>query len=248
MEPVSSLGKYGRGLMLTAGVILLMIGISLIIIQQGTHDNNECLAEIVEINYSDELSHTAENTTVTVRYPVGGHTVTAELGQYEASWNVGDKIMIQYDPDNPSNVRTRTMTYLGWIILIASMPFLSIGLFMTISIRRRAAKTPEEIAEDEERTTAGKLKYKVSSIVIPLCAGIPVWAIGIIFFYLEHNSMLGTMAAILGCICIIAGFRSVVYYVIIKYRRRHLAAKQPSEVISEDPVFEALTSDEDEDA
>ena len=159
-----------------------------------------------------------------------------------------DKIMIQYDPDNPSNVRTRTMTYLGWIILIASMPFLSIGLFMTISIRRRAAKTPEEIAEDEERTTAGKLKYKVSSIVIPLCAGIPVWAIGIIFFYLEHNSMLGTMAAILGCICIIAGFRSVVYYVIIKYRRRHLAAKQPSEVISEDPVFEALTSDEDEDA
>lgn len=247
MEPVSNLGRYGRGLIITVGIILILVGLGLIAVQHGSHDGRECLAEIIEINHVDGAPRSAENNnTVTVLFEADGKPVTATLGQFEASWEVGDTILIQYDPSDPTKVQTRTMTYLGWVVLIASLPFLSIGIFMTLSVRRRAAKTPEEIAEDEERTTAGKLKYKVSSIVIPLCAGIPVWAIGIVFFYLEHNSVLGTLAAILGCICIIAGLRSVVYYVIIKYRRKHTPDDSCLPEVSISELTDNLIDDEDE--
>ena len=112
------------------------------------------------------------------------------------------------------------MTYIGFIIILSSLPFIIIGIYTLTNLNRKAAKTPEEIAEDEERTTAGKLKYKVSSIVISLAAGIPVTLIGLTFMYLEHNSVLGMLVLILGIITTLVGLRSVVLFIIIKYRHR----------------------------
>ena len=104
--------------------------------------------------------------------------------------------------------------------MTASLPFIIIGIYTLTNLNRRAAKTPEEIAEDEERTTAGKLKYKVSSIVISLATGIPVMLIGLAFMYLEHNSVFGLLCIIMGAVATLVGLRSVALFVIIKYRHR----------------------------
>lgn len=218
MEPVSTMGKFGRGMMITAGVILLLIGIGLIIMQLTSPPDPECLATITGFSVTDE-NRRAENSVTLVSYEANGKKYTdVELGQYEKSWKVGDTIYIQYSRDDPQKIRTMTMKYLGWILLIASMPFLSIGLFFTVSLRRKAVITPEEEEEDEEKTTKGKLKYKVSSIVIPLCAGIPVLAIGMIFMHLEHNYVFGLLALVLGAVAVFAGLISVCYYIILIIR------------------------------
>lgn len=239
MEPVSTLGKYGRGLMITVGLILLLIGVSLIVIQSSTTDSPEVSAVITGFNIPEDRTRQPENSTALVTYTVGGVKYeNIELGQFEQSWNVGDTIMIRYNPADPTEIQTRTMTYLGWVVALASLPFLSIGLFTTLSIRRRAARTAAEIAEDEERTTQGKLKYKVSSIVIPMCAGLPVMAIGIIFYYLEHNSVFGMFALLMGAIAVVVGLRAVAYFALIKYKesreRKHSTLPEKIEDIPDD--------------
>lgn len=231
MEPVSNLGRFGRFLMLTVGFLLLALGIFFIIYRALPDNTKECTAVIT--GFDTELS---ENTDITRTYTLVSYQAEGKsyeniaLGQYEASWQIGDKITVCYDPDFPSVIKTKTMRYGGFILILFSMPFIVIGFFTIITRRRKAAKSPQEIAEDEERTTAGKLKYKVSSIVIPLSSGIPIFTIGIIFQFLEHNSAFGFLFIILGAVSVIVGLRSIVLYFIIKYRHRK-KKKQHSNVV-----------------
>ena len=223
MEPVSNLGKFGRTLLIVVGMILMVVGI-FFTSKQNISDSNtgECTATIVGFEKATRNTKArTEYTETIVNYKIGSREYkNVSLGQYEAQWNVGDKLTILYSKDDPSDIKTKTMTYGGWLIILLSLPFISIGIFMLVTMRRRAAKTPQEIAEDEERTTAGKLKYKVSSIFIPLSAGIPITAMGLIFQLLEHNSVLGILLIILGGVAVFAGLRSVFLYIIIKYRHR----------------------------
>ena len=220
MEPVSNLGKFGRALMVLVGILFLAAGIFLTVSQNTDEKMIECKAVITGfptmVRSDTNISYS--ETTVQFTLPGTSQNIEATLGQFEKSWKIGDTLTILVDKNDPQIIRTKTMTYGGWLLILISMPFIIIGLYMIMSIRRRAAKTPEEIAEDEERTTAGKLKYKVSSIVIPFSAGIPVTAMGIIFLYFENNSALGLLSLILGGVSIYAGIHSVIVYIIIKYR------------------------------
>lgn len=222
MEPVSNLGKFGRSLLIVVGAVLLAVGIIINVNQTEPDNTAECTAVITafESNIgSDTIKDEYIDTLVS--YKVGPEQYSdISLGQYERSWSVGDEITVYYLKDDPTEIRTKTMTYGGWIFILFSIPFIIIGIYMLMSIRRRAAKTPEEIAEDEERTTAGKLKYKVSSIVIPLSAGIPVCAVGVVLQYLEHNSALALLAFVLGGGAVVVGVRSVALYFIIKHNKR----------------------------
>lgn len=227
MEPVSNLGKFGRALMIIVGIACLVFGIVLTATQYLPDDSVECTAVITGFETDKHDNSNIIYTSTIVSFELGNKKYdNIVLGQYESSWNVGDTMTIYCDPDEPTNIKTKTMTYGGWLLILFSLPFIIIGIYMTMSIRRRASKTPEEIAEDEERTTAGKLKYKVSSIVIPLSAGIPITAMGIVFLILEHNSALGVLSLVLGGISIYAGLRSVVVYFIIKYRHHRDAKKE----------------------
>lgn len=222
MEPVSNLGKFGRLLLLLVGIALIVIGTAITVEQKAPENAVECLATITSFKpVTDSSISNIEFTDTYVSYSVQGQTYeNIELGQYEASWKVGDKITIYCNADNPTDVQTKTMTYGGWIIILLSLPFIIIGTYMLANVRIRASKTPEEIAEDEERTTAGKLKYKVSSIVIPLAAGIPVIGISVVLIFLEHNPVFSILCFVLGGGATFVGLRSVVVYFIIKYRHR----------------------------
>ena len=218
MEPVSNVGRFGRLLMFVVGILLIAAGTYFIIEQALPDDGRQTTAVIVGFDEKKDTTTDISRIYTLVDYDIGQkHYENVALGQYEKSWKTGDRITILYDPDHPDDIQTKTMTYGGFILVLMGMPFVVVSIFTIITIRRRAAKTPEEIAEDEEKTTAGKLKYKVSSIVIPLSTGIPIFTIGSIFLFLENNSGIGMLCMLLGGITIFVGLRSLVIYFIIKY-------------------------------
>ncbi len=222
MEPVSNVDRFTRILMIFIGIILIVIGTAVSTLQAVSYGEEKTTAVITGFEeFIDDDAVGTEQTVTLVSYEIDGKKYNnIQLGQYEEQWKVGDKLTLLYSKDSPREVRTKTMTYIGVIIILASFPFIIIGVYTLTNLNRRAARTPEEIAEDEERTTAGKLKYKVSSIVISLATGIPVALIGLVYIYLEHNSVLGQLCLILGVIATLVGMRSVVLFIIIKYRHR----------------------------
>ncbi len=223
MEPVSNVGRFTRILLIIIGIVLIVIGTVISTLQLGFFTGeDQTTAEIVGFRVvQEELPVNTENTVTLVKYTVNGKQYDqVELGQYEKLWKEGDQLTICYNREHPEQIRTKTMTYIGFIIILASFPFIIIGIYTLTNLNRQAAKTPEEIAEDEERTTAGKLKYKVSSIVISLATGIPVTLIGLMFIYLEHHSVFGLLCTVMGIIATLVGLRSVLLFVIIKYRHK----------------------------
>ena len=222
MEPVSNVDRFTRILMIFIGIILIVIGTAVSTLQAVSYGEEKTTAVITGFEeVIDDDAVGTEQTVTLVSYEIDGKKYNnIQLGQYEEQWKVGDKLTLLYSKDSPREVRTKTMTYIGVIIILASFPFIIIGVYTLTNLNRRAARTPEEIAEDEERTTAGKLKYKVSSIVISLATGIPVALIGLVYIYLEHNSVLGQLCLVLGVIATLVGMRSVVLFIIIKYRHR----------------------------
>lgn len=222
MEPVSNVDRFTRILMIFIGIILIVIGTAVTTLQAVSYGEEKTTAVITGFEkVSDDDAVGTEHMVTLVSYEIDGRQYdNIQLGQYEEQWKIGDKLTLLYSKDSPKEVRTKTMTYIGVIIILASFPFIIIGVYTLTNLNRRAARTPEEIAEDEERTTAGKLKYKVSSIVISLATGIPVTLIGLVYIYLEHNSVLGQLCLILGVIATLVGMRSVVLFIIIKYRHR----------------------------
>ncbi len=221
MEPISNFGRIGKYLILLVGIGLMIWGGVSAIHYRMPDYSAKCDAVITDfvIVPDNDLKDQVKYNDTLVSYSIDGKAYTRiSLGQYEASWVIGDKIKIIYNRNDPVMIQTFTRTFSGIIIFLAGIPFVVISLFSIISIRRRAAKTPEEIAEDEERTTAGKLKYKVTSIVYPLSAGIPITAIGIIFYLMENNYILSLLFCVLGIISTLVALRSIIYYFIIKYR------------------------------
>ena len=222
MEPVSNVGRFTRILLIIIGIILIVAGSVITTIQFTSMGEPVTTAVITGFHINEGDTTVSQKTAVTlVSYSVNGKKYeNVELGQYEEQWKKGDQITITYDSEDPYIIKTKTMTYLGLMVILASFPFIIVGIYTLTNLNRRAAKTPEEIAEDEERTTAGKLKYKVSSIVISLATGIPVTLMGLVMIYLEHKSVLGMLTLILGVISTIVGLRSIVLFIIIKYRHK----------------------------
>lgn len=217
MEPVSNLGKLGRFLILLAGIVLLFFGGMTVVYNKPPENMGQCRAVISGFVLVTKDSVPEDTTETLVSYTVNGKSYKdIPLGQYEVSWNVGDELTVLYNKNDPTDISTKTMTYGGWIVILFSLPFIVIGIYTLVTIRRRAPRTPEEIAEDEERTTKGKLKYKASSIMISLSAGIPLISIGIILIILEHNHIIGLLSLILGAGAAFVGVRSVIMYFIIK--------------------------------
>ena len=229
MEPISNFGRFGKYVILLAGIGLLIWGGFTSIKYSMPDLSAKCEAVITSFEAAPDKQKddTIKYSDALVSYTIDGvHYDNVSLGQYEASWVIGDTITVIYDRNNPVKIQTLTRTFSGIIIFLASIPLLVISLFSIISVRRKASKTPEEIAEDEERTTAGKLKYKVTSIVYPLSAGIPIMAIGIIFYLMERNFILSLLFIVLGTIATLVSIRALIFYFIIKYRNHKDAKKE----------------------
>lgn len=219
MEPVSTLGKFGRTFFLILGILILIIGIIITVHQHDTRKTAPCVATITAFSTKSESPDSEPQVSTLVSYTFNGKEYqNIALAQIEANWEIGDQITVYCSYDNPTDIKTGTMSYGGWLVILLSVPFITISFYMLMTMNRSDQKrTAEEIADDEEQTKNGKLKYKTSSIIIPLSAGIPVTLMGLIFLFLEHQSALAWIALILGCSASAAGIRSFILYLKIKY-------------------------------
>ena len=111
MEPVTNLGKFGRVLLIAVGIILLCIGIYLTTENKNPDNAVECEAIITGFRTVDTNTVRGDDISTLVSYKVGKKQYTdIELGQYESSWKVGDKIIIYYLTNNPMDITTKTIT------------------------------------------------------------------------------------------------------------------------------------------
>lgn len=223
---IERIGKRGSIVMLIAGILCLAFGIYLQI-----RTNNlpfyavELKATITSFEASDQSK--MQTTTTFVSYFLNGQEYTnVPLGQYEGSWKIGDTINICCLPDDPTKIWTRTMQYRGIFYIMFSISFLLVAIYKLLQFRRKKGE-PDSDIED-----SGEEKFKVSSIIIPLAAGIPLTINGVLYWIMEH-SILGMIIVALGAAAILTGFFSLLDYISYKKDKKNGNSVSDSGVGSE---------------
>ncbi len=216
---ISRIGMRGSVGFLIIGIALLTFGGILQYYVSKMPDNTgQATATITGFENVRKMKDSSiTTTTVTlVSYEADGVTYDAvTLGQYEASWHEGDSVEICYSKDNPEVIWTKTMQYRGIITILVSVPFLTIGLYKIVQFWRNK-DDPE--TEDEDMEEEEEEKYRISSFIIPLTAGIPIALIGLFVSYIEKHPYLGQTVVVLGCSAIIAGLISFIQFIRTKVR------------------------------
>lgn len=106
------------------GVMFNAAGALLLINHDKFMDNAESTeAEIVRIELDRYKKNGKTRTThdVWVQYEVSGQAYEEELGYYKTGMNVGDIVVVYYDPEHPSDIRSDSR--------ILEVVFLTIGVF-----------------------------------------------------------------------------------------------------------------------
>ena len=148
------------------------------------------------------------------------HFTHVPLGQYEAAWKIGRKLDILVNADDPTDIWTKTMQYIQEhyreAIIFSASPLL-IAIYKIIQFRRIKGVNENEADTD----SSGEEKFRLSSFIIPLIAGIPFTAVGIIYTIIEH-SILGIFIIALGATAIMAGVFSLIDFIGYKIEKHKL--------------------------
>lgn len=213
---IERIGKRGSVVMLIAGLLCLAFGIFL---QVRTNDLPfhavELTATITAFEDSDISK--MQTTTTLVSYTFDGKEYqNIPLGQFEGSWKIGDTLKICLRSDEPTKIWTRTMQYRGIFYMLFSASFLLVSIYKLLQFRKKKGETESDIDD------CGEEKFKVSSIIIPMAAGLPLTVSGILYWIMEH-SILGVLVFALGFAAVLTGAFSVMDF--IRYKRDMHAAK-----------------------
>jgi|GEM_PF-5116099 len=213
---IDRIGKRGSIALLCLGLFCLFFGIYLQIqTNKLPSDAVEVTAVISRFDTTNESTYQTTSTLVT--YTVDGQTFTdIPLGQFEGSWKVGDRILICCSQNDPSHIWTRTMQYRGILYILFSASFLLVAGYKLLQFRKIKGINDHESDLDD----SGREKFKISSFIIPLAAGIPFTINGFIYIILEH-SILGYAIVALGATAILTGIFSLLDY--INFKRTHKA-------------------------
>ena len=200
--------------LLLLGSFLLFLGIFLQIKStELPKDTIGCRATITAFRQADESSRFTSPATL-VSYTVDGEEYKdVPLGQYEGNWKIGDTLYIYCGAYDHERIWTKTMQYQGWFYMMASSSFLLIAVYKIILFRKKRGQSESDIDKN------GEEKFKLSSMIIPLLAGVPLTIAGVAYCIVENNPVLGMIAAALGCICILTGIFSLLD--LISFRRRN---------------------------
>ena len=214
---IERIGKRGSIVMLIAGILCLAFGIFLQIRTNDLpFDAVELTATITAFEDSDQSK--MQTTTTLVSYTFEGHEYkNIPLGQYEGSWRVGDSIRICLHSEEPAKIWTRTMQYRGIFYILFSASFLLIAIYKLLQFRKEKVQPESDIDDSVEE------KFKMSSIIIPMAAGIPLTITGILYWVMEH-SILGVLIVALGAAAILTGIFSLLDF--IRYKRENKIKKQ----------------------
>ena len=120
MEPVSNVGRFTRILLIIIGIVLIVAGTfvsTMQITSIGEKQTNAVITGFKKVTSDDAVS--TDHIVTLVTYEIDGQKYeNIQLGQFEEQWRVGDRLTLLYDKDDPENVKTKTMTYIGFIIMI----------------------------------------------------------------------------------------------------------------------------------
>ena len=218
---IDRIGMRGSIALLLFGAVLLGLGIFFQIRSSQLPDNVlECTAYITGFGTTGDSNMTANETYVDYILVVKGkpqHFTHVPLGQYEAAWKIGRKLDILVNADDPTDIWTKTMQYRGIFYIIFSASPLLIAIYKIIQFRRIKGVNENEADTD----SSGEEKFRLSSFIIPLIAGIPFTAVGIIYTIIEH-SILGIFIIALGATAIMAGVFSLIDFIGYKIEKHKL--------------------------
>ncbi len=209
------IGMRGSIILIIIGTILLCVGTTVQILNARLPDKAVyCTATITGFNEA-EASDIQSNTTL-VEYVYNGQKFeNITLKQYEASWKKGDTVKIYVSEDDPTVIWTRTMLYRGAMIIFLSVPFLTVGIYKIVQFKRYSKIRDDESDTDKDE----EIKYKRSSFIIPLAAGIPFTILGLFLRAIEKNSVLALVMIIMGGSAVIVGIISLINFINIKMKK-----------------------------
>ena len=212
---IERIGMRGSIILIIIGVILLGIGTTVQVMNLRLPEKAVyCTATVTGFNIA-ESSDIQSNTTL-VEYVYNGRKFeNVTLKQYEASWKKGDVIKIYVSEENPTVIWTKTMQYRGAMIIFMSVPFLTVGIYKIVQFKRY-----KKIRDDERDTDKDEeIKYKRSSFIIPLAAGIPFTMVGMFLRDMEKNSVLALVVILMGGSAVIVGIISLVNFINIRMKK-----------------------------
>ena len=209
------IGMRGSIILIIIGTILLCVGTTVQILNARLPEKAAyCTATITGFNVA-EASDIPSNTTL-VEYVYNGQKFeNITLKQYEASWKKGDTVKIYVSEDDPTVIWTRTMLYRGAMIIFLSVPFLTVGIYKIVQFKRYSKIRDDESDTDKDE----EIKYKRSSFIIPLAAGIPFTILGLFLRAIEKNSVLALVMIIMGGSAVIVGIISLINFINIKMKK-----------------------------
>lgn len=205
---IDRIGTRGSIALLILGLFCLIFGTYLQIrANRLPEDAIEVTAAISGFQGAD--TSTYQTTATLVTYSVNGTTYNdVPLGQYEASWRVGDTVTICCNRSDPTHIWTRTMQYRGIFYLLFSASFLIVAVYKLLQFRR-IKRSSTDLDSDSDLSDSGREKFRISSFIIPFAAGIPFTVNGILYLVMEH-SILGVVIALLGATAILTGIFSLI--------------------------------------
>ncbi len=215
---ISRMGTRGSAALIIIGLLLLAAGIVLFINSTRLPpDAAECKAVITGF-VEDEENRVQSKTTVVSFTAEGKRYDGVELGQYQSSWKEGDVIDVLYSRHDPTKIWTRSTEYGGPVFMVLSLPFLGIGIYKIIQFarikvkKRRSENDSDDDDDDVKLTEETEKKFKRSTVIIPLSAGVPLTLIGIFLFSLELPMIVPIIITVLGSAALIAGIISLINY------------------------------------
>ena len=209
------IGMRGSIILIIIASILLSIGI---IVQVNNAKLPEkavvCTATITGFNEVEASD--IKSTTTLVEYTYNNQKYeNITLRQYEGSWKIGDNIKVYVSQEEPTVIWTNAMKYHGAMIIFLSVPFWTIGIYKIVQFKRY-----KKIEDDERDTdTEEEIKYKRSSFIIPLAAGIPFTVFGLFLRAMENNSVLALVIIIMGGSAVIVGIISLMNFINLKLKK-----------------------------
>lgn len=203
------IGMRGGVILIIVGAVLLSIG-SVVQVMNVRLPEKAVICTATITGFNEVQDSELQSPTTVVEYTYQGKMYeNITLRQYEASWQKGDTLKIYVSEADPTMIWTKTMQYRGAMIIFLSVPFLTIGIYKIVQFKRN-----KKIGDDESDTdTEEEIKYKRSSFIIPLAAGIPFTLLGLFLRSSENNSILALVMIIMGGISVIAGIISLINFI-----------------------------------
>lgn len=135
---------------LLTALILFGISIVLTVSTKRFIENAEMTTAIIT-KFGDRGNN---STSATLSYEVNKSLYETTIHEYSSSWNVGEPLIIYYDPSNPHRIKTKSMMYFIPIILGSVGLVFAIAMIVLEVIKRRAMNKKERLLSEGRKVYA----------------------------------------------------------------------------------------------